>query len=327
MSSSVITVASVPNGASLTLSTTVPSTTSAALNAVIPPLPVTSIVAPLPTTVELSISRTERALGVPLKPVAGRKRRLSPVPSASAATSETPPNPFQLLPPSVENCHWPCAASTTSARTATPASWLCAGVPLSTASVKFAPKSAPTVAPPGADTSSDTAVSVAAPLATGASFTAVRFTVKVLADGATSRPPPTVPPSSCTRKVNDAYAAPLAFATGVKTSRPRSMSATAIVWPAPTAAPLLVKLPVAGRVAIRTARKLSAGLSPGSLNPKSARVKVMAVSSSVATLPFDPDGASLSAVTSTVSVLADSARSMPPLLVPPSSCTMKVKDA
>jgi hypothetical protein len=40
---------------------------------------------------------------------------------------------------------------------------------------------------------------------------------------------------------------------------------------------------------------------------------------------FAPAGASLTEVTSSVSVFADASRSTPPFAVPPSSCTWKVK--
>ena len=61
---------------------------------------------------------------------------------------------------------------------------------------------------------------------------------------------------------------PLAFAAGVKTSRPAVMSAVVTTWPAVTGTPLRVRLPADGRVVITTAWKLLAGLSLGSLNPK-----------------------------------------------------------
>ena len=49
------------------------------------------------------------------------------------------------------------------------------------------------------------------------------------------------------------------------------------------------------------------------------------MSSFVATVVFVPAGASFTAVTFIVSVLALGPRSMPPLAVPPSSCTWNVK--
>ena len=47
------------------------------------------------------------------------------------------------------------------------------------------------------------------------------------------RPPPAVPPSSCTWKVKLAYGVPLALAAGRKTSLPVAMSLTEIGWPGP----------------------------------------------------------------------------------------------
>ena len=92
-----------------------------------------------------------------------------------------------------------------------------------------------------------------------------------------------------------------------------------------TATPLSVRLPAPGRVVIFTASSALAGLSLASLKPKSAVANVYAVSSSVVTVLLAPDGASLTAVTLTVIVLAVGSRSTPPLAVPPSSCTWKVK--
>ena len=66
----------------------------------------------------------------------------------------------------------------------------------------------------------------------------------------------------------------MALATGVKTSRPRLMSATVMVWPALTAAPLLVRAPAPGRVLMRTALSALAGLSVASVKPKFAATKV-----------------------------------------------------
>ena len=108
----------------------------------------------------------------------------------------------------------------------------------------------------------------------GASLTALRLTVSVLAEAARSMPPLAVPPPSCTWNVKLAYPAPLALACGVNTSRPALMSATVTVCPTPTATPLFVRLPVPGSVPIRTAIRLLAGLSPVSPNPKSTALKV-----------------------------------------------------
>jgi hypothetical protein len=45
----------------------------------------------------------------------------------------------------------------------------------------------------------------------------------------------------------------------------------------------------------------------------------------VVTVRFAPAGASFTDVTLTVIVFAEGSRSMPPLAVPPSSCTLNVK--
>ena len=52
------------------------------------------------------------------------------------------------------------------------------------------------------------------------------------------------------------------------------MSATVMVWPALTAAPLLVRVPAPGRVLMRTAASALAAISFGSLKPKSVALKV-----------------------------------------------------
>ena len=57
---------------------------------------------------------------------------------------------------------------------------------------------------------------------------------------------------------------------GVKTSLPAAMSATLIDWPAVTPTPFSVSAPAAGSVVIFTLAKALAGLSFGSLKPKSA---------------------------------------------------------
>ena len=83
------------------------------------------------------------------------------------------------------------------------------------------------------------------------------------------------------------------------------MLATLMLWPAVTATPDSVRLPAPGSVVIVTALSALAGLSFGSVKPKSAAVKVYCVSSSVVTVLLVPAGASLTAVTLTVIVLAD----------------------
>src|SRR5207249_877913 len=91
------------------------------------------------------------------------------------------------------------------------------------------------------------------------------------------------------------------------------------------AVPLSLSAPATGSVVIRTAWRPLAGLSWGSVNPKSARANVYGVSSSVVTVVAVPTGASLTGVTFTVSARGVGSRSTPPLAVPPLSCTWKVK--
>ena len=105
------------------------------------------------------------------------------------------------------------------------------------------------------------------------------------------------------------------------------MLATETLWPAVTATPDSARVPAPGMVLILTAVSALAGLSLGSVKPKSALANVYAVSSSVVTVLLVPAGASLTAVTFTVIVLGVGSRSTPPLAVPPSSCTWKVKAA
>ena len=94
--------------------------------------------------------------------------------------------------------------------------------------------------------------------------------------------------------------APLALAAGVYTKLP--MLAKLMLWPAVTATPLKVRLPLPGKVVMVTAAKLLAGLSFGSLKPKSAAVKARPVSSSVVRVALVPAGASLTAVTVRIKV-------------------------
>src|SRR5262249_23676310 len=75
------------------------------------------------------------------------------------------------------------------------------------------------------------------------------------------------------------------------------MSLTETNCPAVTATPLSVKVPPPGNVVISTAKRLFAGLSFRSLNPKSAALKTYAVSSSVVTVLLAPCGASLTLLT------------------------------
>src|SRR5438876_110009 len=160
---------------------------------------------------------------------------------------------------------------------------------------------------------------------TGASLTAVTLTVSKRGVGSRSTPSFAVPPSSCTWNVRFAYGVPLASAAGANTSRPASRSPTLTNWPATTAAPRTLSVPVPGSVVIFTAWKALGGVSWGSVKPKSARANVYGVSSSVVTVVAVPTGASLTGVTFTVSARGVGSRSTPPFAVPPLSCTWNVK--
>jgi hypothetical protein len=103
------------------------------------------------------------------------------------------------------------------------------------------------------------------------------------------------------------------------------MLTTLMLWPAVTATPDSVRLPAPGMAVILTAVSALAGESLGSAKPKSAAANVYCISSFVVTMLFVPAGASLTAVTLTVIVFGEASRSTPPLEVPPSSCTWKVK--
>src|SRR5436190_2220983 len=91
--------------------------------------------------------------------------------------------------------------------------------------------------------------------------------------------------------------------------------------------PLTVKMPGTDSDRILTAKKLWGGLSIESEKPKSFTVNGYGVSSRIAMVFEVPLGASLTGVAFTVSVLGVGSRSMPPLAVPPSSWTWKVKVA
>ena len=117
------------------------------------------------------------------------------------------------------------------------------------------------------------------------------------------------------------------MATGVNTSLPALMSASETSWPAVTLTPLSCSVPATGSAVILTAVSALTGESAESVKPKSAAVKMYAVSSSVVTVLFVPTGASLTDVTFTLMVRGVASRSMPPFAVPPSSCTWKVNDA
>src|SRR5262249_59678865 len=86
---------------------------------------------------------------------------------------------------------------------------------------------------------------------------------------------------------------------GVKTSTPALIPLPDTNCPPVTATPLSVSVPAPGNVVISTARRALAGLSFGSLNPKSAVLNTYGVSSSVVTVLFVPWGRWLTPVTLT----------------------------
>ncbi len=120
----------------------------------------------------------------------------------------------------------------------------------------------------------------------GASLTGVTSKLIVFASASMSVPPLSVPPSSMTRKVKEASAAPYASAGGVQTSR-SSLSAS-IVAPEATASPASVSVPASGSVTIRTACSRSPSRS---LKPKSGAEKPCAPSSATVIVRSVPDGA------------------------------------
>ena len=99
----------------------------------------------------------------------------------------------------------------------------------------------------------------------------VTLIVIVLGDGSRSTPPLAVPPSSCTWKVKLAYGRAVGVRpAGVNFSNPPVMSASGMNCPAVTATPLSSACRQLGSVVISTASRLLAGVSFGSLKPKSA---------------------------------------------------------
>ena len=105
----------------------------------------------------------------------------------------------------------------------------------------------------------------------GASFTAVTLTVIVFGVGSRSTPPLAVPPSSCTWNVKVAYGVPLSFGVGRELQiarrdvRDRNALARRHVHP------VELQLPVARQRRDRHRRQALAGVSFGSVNPKSRR--------------------------------------------------------
>ena len=96
----------------------------------------------------------------------------------------------------------------------------------------------------------------------------------VFSEASRSMPLFAVPPLSCTWKVKLELATPFALSAGVNRSKPEATLAAVMEAPAVTATELFVRLPLAGSVVIFTARSVFAGVSMGSLKPKSAAAKV-----------------------------------------------------
>src|SRR5262245_43936188 len=96
--------------------------------------------------------------------------------------------------------------------------------------------------------------------------------VMVLAVASKSTPPLSVPPSSWTWNVNEAYGLPLALAAGV--------NVRLLIWArcakcrAGKATPPFLRLHTPGKVVILTAKKLFGGVSLGSVKPKLAAANV-----------------------------------------------------
>ena len=88
------------------------------------------------------------------------------------------------------------------------------------------------------------------------------------------------------------------------------------------ATPLNSIAPAVGKLVITTDCSVLAGLSSGSVKPKSAAVKTRAVSSVAVSVAFVPAGASLTAVT--VMVLVSVSLKAPPLPVLPASLVTMV---
>src|SRR5438874_13756619 len=99
------------------------------------------------------------------------------------------------------------------------------------------------------------------------------------------------------------------------------MSATEKTAPAVTATPLSLRLPAPGRVVISTAARLLAGLSFGSLKPKSSRSEERRVGKEGGSVWLPTEGASCTEVTLRVIVFGLRSRSTLQLVVPPPSST------
>ena len=115
----------------------------------------------------------------------------------------------------------------------------------------------------------------------GALFAAVTSMVMVLAAVLSSVP-------SLTLKPKVAYGTPLAFAAGLNVKLPSSMFAFVITWFTVTSTPPSSRSPAVSSVVIFTLESVSPVSAPA--NPKSAAVKVYAVSSFVVTVLSAPVG-------------------------------------
>ena len=134
------------------------------------------------TVAELSIRRTVREPGTPLKLLTGTKRRLWLDSTSNGAASVGLPTATQLAP--LKYSQTPCCAVAAFATMAMPASVLALEPPdVSVLSLKRAANRLPTVLPATEPetVSSSTAKSVDEPVATGASLTAVTLVFKLTA--------------------------------------------------------------------------------------------------------------------------------------------------
>ncbi len=133
--------------------------------------------------------------------------------------------------------------------------------------------------------------------ATGASLTGAIVKRNTLGVGSRSTPPLAMPPLSRTWKVNWPRLAPLTLKAGVKVRV--AICAAVSSWPAVTGTPATRNTPsaVGGRLMITTDCRALAGVSLGSVKPKSDAAKEYGVSSVAATVRSVPAGASLTGVT------------------------------
>ena len=141
-------------------------------------------------------------------------------------------------------------------------------------------------------------------------MTAVTLKVIVFGLWSVSTPLLAVPPSSITWKVKVETPVPLLLSAGVQVML--GMLASVTTWPVVMATPESLSVPVVGKVVILTLAKALAGLSLGSVKPKSAAASATAVSSSVVRVLSAPAGASLTGIT--VMVVTAAAELSPPSL-------------